>query len=156
MYDPSRLLILCNYGYLDDQIAVAKEHLKNKKFLSHVNNSAKTRSFIEKWTDFKIVNDKLFYFPINLEVVVPNNKRNEILLEIYKDITKDRGQGIDTMFYNRIVEIYLKIRRKDVEEFLKLQNVYQITRPQNHKMIKPILATSPNESRGIDCINMME
>ena len=152
MYDPSRFLILNNYGYSDEQIAVVKEYLKNKKFPPHVNNSAKTRRFIQKWSDFKIVNDKLFYIPLNLEVV-PNDKRNEILLGIYKDITKGVGQGID-MFYHRIVENYLNIRRKDVEEFLKSQKVYQITRPQNHKMNKPILATSPNERWGIDCINM--
>lgn len=82
---------------------------------------------------------------------MPNNKRNEILLGIYKDITKGVGQGID-MFYHRIVENYLNIRRKDVEEFLKSQKVYQITRPQNHKMNKPILAISRNERWGIDCI----
>ena len=59
MYDPSRFLILNNYGYSDEQIAVVKEYLKNKKFPPHVNNSAKTRRFIEKWGDFKTVNDRI-------------------------------------------------------------------------------------------------
>ena len=152
MYDASRFLTLNNHGYSDEQIANVKEYLEIKKLPPHVNKGAKTRRFIEKWTDFKIVNEKLIYIPLNLEVV-PDDKRNEILLEVYKDLRQGPGQGID-MFYHRIVEKYLNIRRKDVEEFLKSQKVYQITRPQNHKMNKPILATSPNERWGIDCINM--
>ena len=62
---------------------------------------------------------------------MPNNKRNEISLDIYKDIAKGPGQGID-MFHKRIVKNYLNIFRKDVEEFLKSQKMYRITKPQNH------------------------
>jgi IS30 family transposase len=39
-------------------------------------------------------------------------------------------------------------------EFLQRQKPYQLTRPQNHIINKPILATAPNERYGVDCISM--
>jgi transposase InsO family protein len=59
------------------------------------------------------------------------------------------------MFYKRVRDTYLNIRRSDVSAFLKSQKVYQITRPQNHKTNKPILALSPNERWSLDCVNMV-
>jgi IS30 family transposase len=59
------------------------------------------------------------------------------------------------MLYKRIRDRYLNIRRSDVSAFLKSQKVYQITRPQNHIINKPVMSISPNERYGIDCINML-
>jgi hypothetical protein len=98
-------------------------------------------------------NGKLVYTPLNL-AVVPDGERNTILKGIYEDIKTGVGQGID-MFYKRIRDSYLNIRRSEVGTFLKSQKVYQITRPQNHIINKPILALSPNERYGIDFINMV-
>jgi hypothetical protein len=98
-------------------------------------------------------NGKLIYKPLNL-TVVPDGERNTILKGIYEDIKTGVGQGID-LFYKRIRDKYLNIRRSDVSAFLKSQKVYQITRPQNHIINKTILALSPNERWGIDCINMV-
>jgi hypothetical protein len=131
-----------------------KEYLRTRVLPESLNNSAKKKRFLAKREkDFKIVNDKLIYIPLNL-MVIPNNERNGILLKIYKDLKQGVGQGID-MFYNRVRDEYLNIRRKDVSDFLKSQKVYQITRPQNHIENKLILSTSPNERWGIDCINMV-
>jgi hypothetical protein len=87
-------------------------------------------------------------------MVIPDGERNGVLLKIYKDLKQGVGQGID-IFYNRVRDKYLNVKRKDVSDFLKSQKVYQITRPQQHIENKPVLATSPNERYGIDCINMV-
>jgi hypothetical protein len=99
-------------------------------------------------------NNKLVYTPINL-TVVPDGERNTVLKGIYEDITTGVGQGID-VFYKRVRDRYLNVRRSDVSTFLKSQKVYLITRPQNHIINKPILVLSPNERWGIDCINMVD
>ena len=89
---------------------------------------------------------------MNLEVV-PDNKRNEKMKELYENDISGPGRGIE-MFYHTICDKYLNIRRSDVSEFLKTQKVYQMTRTQHHKMNKPILSKNVNERWGIDCINM--
>jgi hypothetical protein len=153
MFDASLYLTLNNYGYSNESIAIVKEYLTTRQLPESLNNLGKKKRFLAKWEkDFKIEGDKLVYIPLNL-IVVGDDERNDVLLKIYKDITQGVGQGIST-FYNRIREKYLNIRRKDVSEFLKSQKIYQITRPQNHKINKPILSTSPNERWGIDCISM--
>jgi hypothetical protein len=95
----------------------------------------------------------LVYTPLNL-TVVPDRERNTVSKTIYEDITHRVSQGVD-LFYKRIRDKYLNIRRSDVSAFLKSQKVYQITRPQNYIINKPILALSPNERWGIDCINLV-
>jgi hypothetical protein len=132
---------------------MVKEYLRTRVLPETLDNSAKKKRFLAKWEDFKIENNKLVYVPLNL-IVVPDDQRNVVLLNIYKDLKRGVAQGI-SMFYNRVRDKYLNIRRKDVGDFLKSQKVYQITRPQNHIQNKPILSTSPNERWGIDCINMV-
>ena len=73
--------------------------------------------------------------------------------ELYENEVTGPGRGIE-MFYHTICDKYLNIRRSDASDFLKEQKVYQITRPQHHKINKPILATNVNERWGIDFINM--
>jgi hypothetical protein len=50
---------------------------------------------------------------------------------MYEDITLGVGQGV-SLFYARIRDKYLNIRRSDVSTFLKSQKLYQITKSQNH------------------------
>jgi hypothetical protein len=117
-----------------------------------LDNSGKKKRFLAKWeTDFKIVNDESICSPLNL-MVVPDDKRNDVLKKIYEDITFGVGQGIDT-FYARVRDKYLNIRRSDVSTFLKSQKLCQITKNQNHTTNKPIMSSSPNERRALDCIN---
>lgn len=154
MFDASLFLTLNNYGYSNESIAMVKEYLRTRELPESLDNSGKRRRFLAKWEkDFTVENNKLIYIPLKLEVV-PDDKRNDVLLKTYKNLKTGVAQGV-TMFYHRITDNYLNIRRKDVSEFLKSQKLYQITQPQNHIQNKPILAKSPNERWGIDCINMV-
>ena len=89
---------------------------------------------------------------MNLEVV-PDDKRNERTKKLYGNEITRPGRRIE-MFYHTICDKYLNIRRSDASNFLKEQKVYQMTRIQQDKMNKPILATNVNERWGINCINM--
>jgi hypothetical protein len=144
MVYPSIYLQLNNFNYSDQSIAEIKEFLRTRKLPGSSDNSGKQKRFLAKWEkDFKIENDKLVYSPLNL-IVVPDDKRNDVLKKIYEDITQGPGQGID-MFYARVRDKYLNIRRSDVSLFLISQKVYQITKSQNHTTNKPIMSSSPNE-----------
>jgi hypothetical protein len=154
VYNPSLYLTLNNYGYNNESIAQVKEYLRTRNLPDSIDTSGKKKRFLAKWEkDFKIDNDKLVYSPLNL-IVVPDDKRNDVLKKIYEDITQGPAQGID-LFYARIRDKYLNIRRSDVSSFLKSQKLYQITKSQNHTINKPIMSSSPNERYGIDCINMV-
>ena len=144
-YDSALYYTLNNYGYSDDNIATIKEYLRTRILPPKLDTWGKKKRFTNKWDndDWKIENNHLVYIPRNL-IVIPESERNEILKGVYEDITTGVGQGI-TAFYERIRGKYLNIRRKDVTEFLKGQKPYQLTRPQNHIVNKPILATAPND-----------
>jgi hypothetical protein len=153
-YDADLYLKYNNYGFSDKSIADVKNYLATQALPASLNTSQKRTRFIQKWSkDWEVRSNKLVYTPLNL-TVVPDGERNTVLKGIYKDIKTGVGQDID-LFYKRIRDKYLNIRRSDVSAFLKSQKVYQITRPQNHITNKPILALSPNERWGIDCINMV-
>jgi hypothetical protein len=154
MVYPSIYLQLNNFNYSDESIKQVKEYLRTRILPESLDNSGKKKRFLAKWEkNFKIENDKLVYSPLNL-IVVPDDKRNDVLKKIYEDITQGPAQGID-LFYARVRDKYLNIRRSDVSTFLKSQKVYQITKSQNHTINKPIMSSSPNERYGIDCINMV-
>jgi hypothetical protein len=153
-YDADLYLKYNNYGFSDKSISDVKTYLATQALPASLNTSQKRTCFIQKWSkDWEMRNGKLVYTPLNL-TVVPHGERNAVLKGIYEDIKTGVGQGID-LFYKRIRDKYLNIRRSDVGTFLKSQKVYQITRPQNHITNKPILALSPNERWGMDCINMV-
>ena len=152
MYDRSLFLKLNNYGYSNESIIEVKDYLMNLRLPEKVDTNAKGRRYYEKWNQFEIRDDKLFYKKLNLEVV-PNNERNEKMKELYENDISGPGRGIE-MFYHTICDKFLNIRRSDASEFLKTQKVYQMTRTQHHKMNKPILSKNVNERWGIDCINM--
>ena len=152
MYDRSTFLKLNNYGYSDEDIEEVKNYLTNRELPDKIDTNVKAKRYNEKWIQFEIRHDKLFYKKLNLEVV-PNNERNEKMKELYENNLTGPGRGIE-MFYHTICDKYLNIRRSDASEFLKKQKVYQMTRTQHHKMNKPILSKNVNERWGIDCINM--
>ena len=75
---------------------------------------------------------------------VQNSERIEKMKEIYEDEITSVTRGKE-IFYHNIYDKCLNIKRSDASDFLKTQKVYQMTRTQNHKMNKPILATNVNE-----------
>jgi hypothetical protein len=120
MVYPSIYFQLNSFNYSDESIKQVKDYLRTRKLPESLDNSGKLKRFLAKWEkDFKIENDKLVYSPLNLKVV-PDDKRNDVC----EDITQGPAQGID-LFYARVRDKYLNIRRSDVSTFLKSQKVYQ-------------------------------
>ena len=78
--------------------------------------------FYEKWSQFIIEDDKPFYKKLNLEVI-PDDERESKMKKLYENNVTGVSRGI-TMFYHRICDKYLNIRRNDVSNFLKLSNLY--------------------------------
>jgi hypothetical protein len=78
-------------------ITDVKEYLKTRKLPESLDNSSKIKRFLAKWEkDFKIENDKLVFGPLIL-IVVPDDKRNDVLKRIYEDITLGVRQGFDML-----------------------------------------------------------
>ena len=121
MYDKSLFLKLNNYGYSDESIIEVKDYLINLKLPDKVDTNAKGRRYYEKWNQFEIRDDKLFYKKFDLEVV-PDDKRNEKMKELYENEMTGPGRGIE-MFYHTICDKYLNIRRSDASAFLKMTSL---------------------------------
>ena len=144
MYERSLILKLNNYGYNDKQIEEVKDFLKDRNQIpGHLDTNAKMKRFYDKWSQFMIKEDKLFYKKLNLEVI-SDDERESKMKELYENKVTGVSRGI-TMFYHTICEKYLNIRRIDVSNFLKNQKIYQITRTQHHVINKPILSRNVNE-----------
>ena len=62
MYESNLILKLNNYGYNDKQIEEVKEFLRDRNQIpDHLDTNAKMQRFNEKWSQFMIKDDKLFY-----------------------------------------------------------------------------------------------
>ena len=87
-----------------------------------------------------------------MEVIEDENKEN-ILNELYND--KDTGLGASiTSLYNLIRSRYLNFSRQNINDFLKKQTAYQLTRKENKPINRPIVAKYPNNRWAIDLIDM--
>ena len=73
------------------------------KFPDKINTN---KRYNEKWSQFEIRDNKLFYKKLNLEVV-PDEERDEKMKEIYENETLGPSRGIE-MFYHTICELYLR------------------------------------------------
>ena len=75
-----------------------------------------------------------------------------------KDLYNDFKVGPDSSirgFYNKIQQRYLKIKRKDVDLFIKDEPSYQITTHEKPKMINnPNLSHFPNQKWSCDLTDM--
>ena len=148
--DINLILKLNNYGYTDESIDAVIQYKKTGVIPPEV----KSKYHYElKWRLFWVRNDKLFYRPLNLEVVRPEEKE-EKLKELYDDPATGLGVGIK-QFYYRVCSKYLNIFRKDCGEFIKRQKVYQMTRNTTHQINKPIISSAPNERWAIDLVDML-
>ena len=69
---------LNNYDWSDDQIEIVKQYLLNGTIPNNINTNFKHKRFIDKYKDFELKNNKIYFTPLNLEVI-PNNKKQETL-----------------------------------------------------------------------------
>lgn len=62
------------------------------------------------------------------------------------------GKGV-RHYHKYIIGKHVNIKRQDVENFIKTDELYQMTRPKVHRINKPIIAKYPNQVSGIDLIH---
>jgi hypothetical protein len=110
--------------------------------------------------DFIVVrngaNNVLYYQPttagmafrIRLQVLRPA-QRQQAMQDIYDDPQKGLGLGIH-LFYFQVVKHYLGITRAEATAFLTSQESYQLHRPYQKVINKPVLAYTSNQKWGAD------
>ena len=105
-------------------------------------------------TDFENKKGKLFYKPLNLEVV-PSDKPDEIrrVLEEVYNRPEATGKG-QNQFHQYILQHYLGIKRKNVIEFLNTKPEYQMRQTKTRLVSKGIQATRPFQYWAIDLVDM--
>ena len=138
-------------------------------FPAYVDSVQKKKIFAKRFgnSDFKIEKQgarySVFYQPplesnkdtyqLRLQVVYPD-KKEDILKELHEDRKTGQGIGI-RLFYNLVSGKYLNIARAEVQDFLRSQADYSISRPYNKiKYNKPVLAKKANERWGLDTMKM--
>ena len=131
-----------NYFKNDEEIDNVIEQIQNP--------NQEDKKFIFKYRDFRVKNNnKLFYIPLNLEVI-KNNHLENVLSNEYKNTP---ATGI-TNFYKTIRLKYLNIKRSDVEEFLKKDVIHQLMGDITNRTNKPIVAKYNNELWCADLIDL--
>ena len=137
---------LNNYDWSDEQIERVKQYLLYGTLPNY-----KTKRFIEKYKDFEVKENKIFFKPLNLEVI-PNDKKQQTLKNFYDDF-KAIGNG-KVAFYKKISSHYINIKRSECSDFLSKQSTYQINTEIKHITNKPILASACGERLAVDLISM--
>ena len=105
------------------------------------------------YKDFQIIDGKLNYVPLNLEVVRKSDKDN-LLKTLYDDVKIGAGSGIQS-FYNKITSKYIGISRKEIKEFLETQEPYQLSKSKPYAINQPIVALYLNHRWAVDLIDML-
>ena len=72
---------LNNYDWSDDEINKIKQYLLNGILPQFSSNFRKNR-FIEKFKDFEVRDNKIYFKPLNLEVI-SNDKKQQVLTNFY-------------------------------------------------------------------------
>ena len=109
MYDRSLFLKLNNYGYSDEDIEEVKNYLTNQELPNKIDTNVKAKRYDEKWNQFEIRDNKLFYKKLDLEVV-PNNERNEKMKDLYENEITGPGRGIEMFLSSDILSVFLRNR----------------------------------------------
>ena len=146
---------LNNYDFSDEGITEIKLFLEKGELperLTHNLNVSTVKNYERKVRGFQIVNNHLYYAPKHL-TVIPESEKQAVLKKLYDDVEIGVGSGV-TQFYFKVVSKYLNITRNDCADFLDRQKTFQITRPINHQINKPVLASRPNERWSIDLVDM--
>ena len=146
-------LKLNNYDYSENNIENIKNYLKNDFIPSDLLTNYKSNLFKKRFDKFELKDNKLYYKPLDLEVIEDNDKE-KIMKDLYNDYKVGPGSSIRS-FYNKIQQRYLNIKRDDVDKFIKDEPAYQITTHEKPKMINhPNLSHFPNQKWSCDLIDM--
>ena len=139
--------------------------LQNYRWTTPIINSLLQGTFIQNQRDydtyrrrdyanFENRNGKLFFKPLNLEVV-PEDKTDEIrrvLEEVYsRPEAVGKGQN---QFHQYVLQHYLGIRRKHIIPFLKTKPEYQLRQDKRRIVSKGIQATRPYQYWCCDLVDM--
>ena len=152
-YNKSTLLKrLNNYLYTPETVQEVKKFLEKGEYPVGLTNYEKWK-YEQKWRFFEWKTNHLFYRPLNLMVITDENEKQEKMRELFKDLKTSLARG-KRAFYYEISSKYLNIKRKDADNFLNKQKLYQITRPSFHQVNKPIIATKKLERFSIDLVDM--
>jgi transposase InsO family protein len=143
---------LNNYIWSNDIIDSVKHFLTNHQIPDNLITNSQKNKFRDKYLHFAVQNGNLIYLPTD-QIVVPNDdyEKNKIIGEIYKDY--GLGSGIKNLF-EKVSRRYINIKRKDVEEFLKRNTNYQLTKPQIKQTNKKIFSSDVNKIWGMDLIDL--
>jgi len=147
---------LNSYIYDDNTIQEVKDFITNSTVPAFIgNDESKLDDFVEKWNGFIVDDNKLIYTGNNMRLtVVPNDERENIVKKYYNDFAMSAGAGYKNLYY-KICLSYLNISRAFVLNYLKKQGFYNMTRPSNHHLNRPIIdAPFPNMRWGIDTVDM--
>ena len=144
-------LKLNNYNYKDDYIEIVKTYLR-RRILPNDFSHYQRIHLQYQYKDFEMRGNDIYYKPLNLKVI-PESKKQETLTDLYNNPEFGTGAGIKS-FYNKIASKYIGIKRKDVEEFLKNQQFYQLTKSKPNVVNRPIIAKYPNHRWAIDLVDM--
>jgi IS30 family transposase len=143
---------LNNYDFTPKAMIKVISYLQDGKIPINLKTDSQINKFKNRWDEFKIEDDKVIYKKLNLEVVPPLEKEKK-LEELYNDMKIGTGMGIKS-FYNKVIQFYLNIKRKDVKEFLIKQYPYQLTKVPKKTINKPIISKFPNERWSCDLIDL--
>lgn len=132
-----------NYVFTRETVQSAIEHLKGK-LVSHIPN----------WVDqCKVKNNKLYILCDGVyKEVIPIEDTDKIIKEFYFN---PLTTGNRDKLFARIREIYCGISRRNIMEYLRKQESWQLRQPvHKKKSVFPILTSQPNDIWQMDLIDM--
>ena len=148
-------LKLNNYDYSKTNLNRVKEYIEKKIIPTDLTPQQKT-TFINRYKSnlFSVKDNKLFYTPLNIELVEDDPKIiSSKLKELYDDPKIGVGLGIRS-FYNKVIDHYLGIKRETVRQFIIDQEPYQLRRQPDRPVNKPIIGQYPNQRWAVDLVDL--
>ena len=148
-------LKLNNYDYSKKHLNDVKKYLQVEQVPSDL-TPPQQKTFINRYKSnlFNVKDNKLYYTPLNIELIEDDPKIiNTKLKQLYDDPKIGTGMGIRS-FYNKVIDHYLGIKRETVRQFLIRQEPYQLRKQPDKPINKPIIGEYPNQRWAVDLIDL--
>jgi hypothetical protein len=140
--------------FKNQQMSLNQLFNTDEKYNTIYNLLKSSKSVPIKYKDFMINNDDKIIHKPTQAIVIKRSEVPNFLKSLYeKERLQLIGKGIRS-FYKYMNERYINIIYKDVTEFLKKQENYQLTSDINKVVNKPIIEKRPNARWQIDLIDM--